>query len=245
MTNDLTKKPRDNFDYDPLSEYPGSGGDDSRPARSMQGETKLKFVDPDWSADGVPCNGRVLVVYNRTYAAVHWGEDKPIKVLPVTRGEPAPDLKALNAAIPKEEWRMAFGKPEAPWQLQRTLEFLDPETAERLSWPHNVTVAGSSRAAEELEGRIRIVRRLRGEDVYPRVRLGHKFMPTDYGGRERPYLEIVGWVRFGEHGGLEAIESNVTPEAQRRIAGNKPQPTPMQSVSEPTLAEEMEDELKF
>jgi hypothetical protein len=215
MSNEVTKKARDNFDYDPLSEYPGSGGEESRPARSMQGETKLKFVDPDWTADGIPCNDRVLVCYDRVYAAVHWGENAPIEVRVVARGEPIPDLKALNAAIPQKEWRTGLsGKPEPPWQLQRVLEFLDPETAERLSWPSNVTVAGSSRAAEELEGRIRIVRRLRGEDVYPRIQLSHKFMPTQFGGRERPHLPIVGWVRFGEHGGLEAIETNVTPETQ-------------------------------
>jgi hypothetical protein len=158
-----------------------------------------------------------------------------------------PDLAALNAAIPKTEWRIGLnGQPEPPWQLQRVLEFLDPETAERLSWPANVTVVGSSRAAEEIEGRIKIVRRLRGEDVYPRVRFTHKFMPTKYGGRERPYFDIVGWVRFGERGGLEAIKSNVTPEAQlRRITKNKQQPTPMQSVSEPSLSEEMDDAVKF
>jgi hypothetical protein len=195
--NEIAKRqdpPRDNFDYDPLAEYAGSGGGADRPARSMQGETKLKYVDPDWTADGVPCNDRVLVVYDRTYAAVHWGDGAPIEVRPLVRGETPPDLKALNAAIPKDEWREGFnGQPEPPWQLQRVLEFLDPETAERLSWPANVTVAGSSRAAEELEGRIKIVRRLRGEDVYPRVRLTHRFMPTKFGGRERPYR--VGKVR--------------------------------------------------
>jgi hypothetical protein len=248
--SDIVKQqnqPRDNFDFDPLSEYPGSGGSEQlRPARSMQGKIKLKFNDPDWSADEVPATNRILVCYDRTYAAIHWGEDAPIEVIPVIRGEPMPDLKTLNAAIPETDWRIGLsGKPEAPWQLQRVLEFLDPETAERLSWPANVTVVGSSRAAEELKGRIKIVRRLRGEDVYPRVRLTHKFMPTKYGGRERPYFDIVGWVRFGEHGGLEAIESNVTPETQRRITESKPQPTPMQSVAEPTLGEEMQDEIKF
>jgi hypothetical protein len=70
MTNEVTKRqnePRDNFDYEPLSEYPGNSSE-KRPARSMQGETKLKFVDPDWTADGVPCNGRELVCYDRTFA---------------------------------------------------------------------------------------------------------------------------------------------------------------------------------
>jgi hypothetical protein len=240
--NEVMKRqnqPHDNFDYDPLIEYAGSGGKD-RPVRSMQGETKLKFVDPDWTADGVPCNDRVLVCYDRNYAAVHWGDGAPIEVRVLARGEPAPNLKALNAAIPKEQWRDGFnGQPEPPWQLQRVLEFLDPETAERLSWPANVTVAGSSRAAEELEGRIKIVRRLRGEDVYPRVRLTHRSMPTKFGGRERPYLEIVGWVRFGAHGGLEAIESNIQPETQQRCIGSTAPATAMQSVSEPSLSEEM------
>ena len=45
-------------------------------------------------------------------------------------------------------------------------------------------------------------------------------MPTKFGGRERPYLEIVGWVRFGAHGGLEAIESNIQPETQQRCIGS-------------------------
>jgi hypothetical protein len=248
MTNEITKRqnqPRDSFDYDPLAEYPGS--DDDRPARAMQGETRLKFVDPDWTADGVPCNNRVLVCYDRTVAAIHWGESAPIDTKPLIRGEPIPDLSKLNAAIPEKEWRIGLnGKPEPPWQLQRVLEFIDPETGERLSWPHNVTVAGSSRAAEELEGRIKIVRRLRGEDVYPRVKLSHKFMPTAYGGRERPYLEVIGWVRFRAHGGLEAIESNITPETQQRSIGSAAQAAPMQSVSEPSLSEEMDgDQVPF
>jgi len=184
----------------------------------MQGETKLKFVDPDWTADGIPCNDRVLVCYDRNYAAIHWGDGAPIEVRVLARGEPAPDLKALNAVIPKEQWRDGFnGQPEPPWQLQRVLEFLDPETAERLSWR----------------------RRLRGEDVYPRVRLTHRSMPTKFGGRERPYLEIVGWVRFGAHGGLEAIESNIQPETQQRCIGSTAPATAMQSVSEPSLSEEM------
>ena len=202
--NEVMKRqnqPRDNFDYDPLIEYAGSGGKD-RPVRSMQGETKLKFVDPDWTADGVPCNDRVLVCYDRNYAAVHWGDGAPIEVRVLARGEPAPNLKALNAAIPKEQWRDGFnGQPEPPWQLQRVLEFLDPETAERLSWPANVTVAGSSRAAEELEGRIKIVRRLRGEDVYPRVRLVC---------RERSIVR-------GDRGRVVIAQPPSRPEARRRL----------------------------
>jgi len=69
--------------------------------------------------------------------------------------------------------------------------------------------------------------------------LTHRSMPTKFGERERPYLEIVGWVRFGAHGGLEAIESNIQPETQQRCIGSTAPATAMQSVSEPSLSEEM------
>jgi hypothetical protein len=209
----------------------------------------LKFVDPDWSANGDPCNGRELICHDRHYEAVRWGDGDggPLDVKPVLRDQPLPDIKAWNAEIPKEQWRMGLnGQPEPPWQIQRVLEFLDPESAERFSWPHNVKVAGSSRAAEELEGRIRIVRRLRGETVYPRVRLDHTFMPTKFGGRERPFLRIVGWVKFGESGGLVGVESNILPENKPKLVGGtvaaKPV-VPTQSVSEPTLSEEMDGDV--
>jgi hypothetical protein len=40
-------------------------------------------------------------------------------------------------------------------------------------------------------------------------------------------------------GGLEAIASNITPETQQRSIENAAQAAPMQSVSEPSLSEEM------
>jgi hypothetical protein len=128
----------------------------------------------------------------------------------VVRGAPLPDVKEKNAKIPQEEWRIGLNsKPEPPYQLQRCLEFLDPVSMERLSWPHNVTVVGSSRAADELEGRIKVARRLGGEDVYPLVKLESRHMPTQYNprGRQRPCLAIFRWARLTEHG-IEYIDIN-------------------------------------
>jgi hypothetical protein len=245
MGNDITKKetqPQDGFGWEPDIE--STGGEVTRPMRSMAGEVKLKFVDPDWSADGVDCNGRTLVCYDKTYSVIRWGDDKkPLETIPLARGEPCPDVNAMNSNIPKEQWRIAFGKPEAPYQLQRCLEFLDPVSMERLSWPHNVLVAGSSRAAEELEGKVKTVRRLRGENLYPKVRLEHKTMPTrDYGPIERPFLAVVGWVRLGQHG-IEDVNLNAPVQRPAQLPPQSAPPT--QSTTELPLAEEMADEVKF
>jgi hypothetical protein len=257
MSNDVTKKetwPLDNFGWEP--EIESTDGEVDRPARSMQGDEKLKFVDPDWSAGNVPCNGRELIVYDKTYSIIRWKDDGsgPAEVTPVERGAPPPNLKEMNAKIPREEWRIGLnGQPEPPYQLQRCLEFLDPVSMERLSWPHNVTVMGSSRAAEELEGRIKITRRLRGEDVFPLVRLEHRHMPTQYNprGRQRPYLAIVKWVRLGEHG-IEYVDISTPVQAQlERFASAQSAKSaqqsvlPMQSVPEVTLEEEMDDQVPW
>jgi hypothetical protein len=152
MTNDITKQspawPKDNFGWEP--EITTTGDEIDRPARSMQGDEKLSFASPNWSVNDVVCNGRELVCYDKTYSIIRWKDDGsgPLKVIPVVPGEPLPDLTEMNAKVPQSEWRIAFGKPEAPYQLQRCLEFLDPLDMTRLSWPHNVTVVGSSRAAE-------------------------------------------------------------------------------------------------
>jgi hypothetical protein len=255
MANEVSKKetwPRDNFGWEP--EIESTDGEVDRPARSMQGEEKLKFVDPDWSVGNVPCNGRELIVYDKTYSIIRWKDDNsgPEEVIPVARGASPPNLKEMNAKIPQEEWRIAFGKPEPPYQLQRCLEFLDPVSMERLSWPHNVTVQGSSRAAEELEGRIKITRRLRGEDVFPLVRLEHRHMPTQYNprGRQRPYLAIIKWVRLGEHG-IEYVDVSSPAQAQlERFAKAEPAKSAQQAtlpmqVPEVTRAEEMNDDIPW
>jgi hypothetical protein len=258
MSNEVSKKrptwPRDNFGWEP--EIDVADGEVDCPARSMQGESKLKFVDPNWSVDNVNCNGRELIVYDKTYSVIRWKDDGsgPEEVIPVARDASPPNLKEMNAKIPQSEWRIGLnGQPEPPYMLQRCLEFLDPQNMERLSWPHNVTVVGSSRAADELEGRIKITRRLRGEDVYPLVKLESRHMPTQYNprGRQRPYLDIIKWVRLGEHG-IEYIDvSSPTQARLERFASAEPtKPAqqsvlPMQSVPEVSLSEEMKDEVKF
>jgi hypothetical protein len=257
MANDITKpptEPKDNFGWEPDINLT-DGDENDRPARSMQGETKLSFNDPDWSANKEKCNGRELIVWDKTYSIVRWKDDGtgPLVVIPVVRGAPLPDVKEMNAKIPQEEWRIAFGKPEPPYQLQRCLEFLDPVTMERLSWPHNVKVFGSSRAADELEMRINTVRRLRGLNVYPLVKLENTYMPTQHSprGKQRPYLRIIKWGRLTEQG-IEYIDISAPVQAKLEHfaeAGSakaaQQSVLPKQSAPDVPLSEEMDDTIPW
>jgi hypothetical protein len=64
--------------------------------------------------------------------------------------------------------------------------------------------------------------------VIPIVKLADVYMPTAYGGRQRPDLKIMRWVTFGtETKALPGDSSGVT----------------LQPVQEPSLAEEMGDEI--
>ena len=128
----------------------------------------------------------------------------------------------MNAEIPVKEWRIAFGKPQPPFELQRCWEFLDPSSMDRLSWPHNVLVSGSSIAADQLERKIGIVRRLYGADLVALVRLDHAPMPTrEYGVRERPDLPVVKWARLTDHG-IEYVDISACPAAEAASAAGGP-----------------------
>lgn len=252
MSNEVSKKQstwvQDNFGWEPDIDV--TDGETDRPARSMQGESKLKFVDPNWSVNNVPCNGRELIVYDKTYSVIRWKDDGsgPEEVIPVKRGKQLPDLKEKNAKIPQEQWRIGLNnKPEPPYQLQRCLEFLDPVSMERLSWPHNVTVVGSSRASDDLEGRIKVARRLRGEDVFPLVKLESRHMPTQYSrhGRQRPHLDIRRWARLTEHG-IEYIDINApalpAQSAQAKLERFTQADKPTAEISR---SKEMQDEIPW
>ena len=150
----------------------------------------------------------------------------------------------MNSEIPVEEWRIAFGKPQPPFELQRCLEFLDPVTMDRLSWPHNVTVAGSSIASDQLERKIGIVRRLYGADLYPVVRLEHTPMSTrEFGIRQRPDLPVVKWARLSDRG-IEYVNIGASAQAPKQIPQRSAPPTQSSSVELP-LKEELDDEIKY
>jgi hypothetical protein len=98
----------------------------------------------------------------------------------------------------------------------------------------------------ELVAQTKLMRSYKGEHIYPLVELSHTFMPTNYGGRERPNLVVKGWVRFGEGGNLVLPAPNkptLTGSATATAATSNP--LGMQNVEPLTAKEVTGDEIKF
>ena len=56
---------------------------------------------------------------------------------------------------------------------------------------------GGQIAVRELVDKTKWMRKLRGANVYPVTTLSDTFMPTRFGGRQRPHFEIKRWISFG------------------------------------------------
>jgi hypothetical protein len=256
MSSDLEKLKTttmlDNFaDFDTSVE-----GDDDRPTSGRLVGTRLKFTNQaTWVThpDGTNCSNRILTVSNVRRTEVKWGVVKnrpPIDSRELKAGEKFRDMEVLNAQCPKEEWRMSFGKLKGPWEIQYVLEFVDLTTMDRFSWP--TSTIGGSIAVEELVDRVVMKRQFyKRDDIWALVRLTHRFMRTDWEGRERPYLEIVDWYwpKKGEENKLEAAptEQKALPSTPETVSSAAPETVPpaLEKVPEPTLKEEMKDELPY
>jgi hypothetical protein len=237
MINEVTKpKPQalDNFgDFDDSVE-----GDQGRVAGRLLVGTRLKFTnEATWeTVNGDDYTDRVLLATNIRRLEIKWGETGPIDHRELQPGQKFRDLEALNALCPRSEWREDFnGKPKGPWEYQYVLELVDLETMERFSWP-TATIGGGI-CIRELVDRINMKRRLeKRADMWPRVRLSHCFMKTKYKGRERPDCKIVDWYPPEDADKHDRIEAAPT---QPKL------PPAREQAPEPSLKEEMNDEVKF
>src|SRR5262245_9812369 len=103
--------------------------------RLLQG-TKAKCVDGNWSADGLPLPGELLVIgYTRGLQC--WKDGELLDELDERDG-PLPDVDALNDQIPQQEWRPGLnGEPEPPWRIVYVVYLVDVETAKLFTWINN------------------------------------------------------------------------------------------------------------
>jgi hypothetical protein len=102
----------------------------------------------------------------------------------------------------------------------------------------------------DLVDQIQLMRKVRGQHVYPVVELSHTFMPTRYGGRERPCIIIEKWISFGPDGGVlpaPHAPSLTGPAAENPPAAAKPAPTKAEFLEvKPVSAKEVvDDEIRF
>jgi len=173
-----------------------------------------------------------------------WGQDRqPLETIILAPGEKFPDIAAMNDKCPRSEWREDLnGNLAGPWQGQHAVYLVDPTTMVKYTWASPITTIGSARCVRDLVDQIRLMRRFRGAHVYPVVELSHTFMPTRFGGRERPLLVIKRWIAFGSGGGMLPA-----PDAPSLTAA-EPKATPDQfftTVDPPSRKEELGDSVPF
>jgi hypothetical protein len=160
--------------------------------------TMIKFTqNAEWvdsTGEVIPADRKLLVV-EIAKVEQKWIDGLPVETRILAPDEFFRDTEVMNEAAPRSEWREAFGKSIGPWQNSVMVYLFDPATAEGFTWP--TSTAGGTRAVDELQGRVRRIRAMRGANFFPLVQLADTFMNTQYGGRQRPLFKVVDFVALG------------------------------------------------
>jgi hypothetical protein len=223
----------------------GTEGDDRPEGAGIIQGALIKFSnEAAWvtrDGDELPA-GLELVAVDINRVVQKWHDQQPVETIILQPHQKCPDVKKMNEETPKEEWVEGSDKQmRGPWQAQHILYLLDPATMDRFSFPTGT--AGGAIAIRELRDKLMWMRRLRGLNVYPVVTLGDTFMNTRFGGRQRPHFKIVRWVSLGGEGGqVEALPPPPPPPTPTQQTP-APADLPLNEVKEPSLAEEMDDEI--
>jgi len=250
--SDIIKKdptPIDNF----AGWEDGVEGDDRPQGAGLIQGTLIKFTnDFTWvmrDGEELPANLELAVV-DVMRVVQKWADQRPVETIILEPHQKFPDVKKMNEETPKEEWvEGPDHKPRGPWQAQHILYLLDLKPMDKYTFPTGT--AGGAIAVGDLCGKIRWMRKYRGTNVYPVVVLRDTFFPTGFGGRQRPHFKIERWVRFGDEGGQVEAASGLTPLPPATPSDKPAEQTtaqselPLETVKEPSLKEEMGDEIPF
>jgi hypothetical protein len=244
MTDDLMK----GHDVDGFETFEAGVEGDDRPqgAGVIQGSI-LKFTNEatwvDRAGERVPADLE-LVVVGICRVVQKWKDGAPVETRILGPGEKFPDLEKLNNSTPRIEWtegKGSDGKLRGPWQAQHIAYLLNPATMDRYSWPTGTT--GGAIAVRELVDKTKWMRRFRGAHVYPVVTLSDTFMPTRFGGRQRPHLLIKRWITLG-------ADEKMLPAPTQASGTNEPEKPAeattqagARTVEAPTHSEKMNDSI--
>jgi hypothetical protein len=225
---------------------------------------RIKFSrESEWEINGEvidPATRLLLTDVKRI--CTRWGSDKKPAEPPIVLepGEPWPPIKQWNDALPRSEWIAGFNGPEGPWRKAQIVHFLDPRTMRRFHWADNST--GGRIAIDDIVGSTKEMRKFRPGSV-PVVGLATTFMPTQFGGRDRPHLEIHNWIAMpgGEPqpaalpAPTPSLNGNAAPaidaEPAKSVPAAKPAKpitaldvaAPLTPVKPVSIAEELDDEI--
>jgi hypothetical protein len=237
----LVKKPV--VELDSFNDYTNEveGDEEVNVAGGLIKGMKIAFLDPRWlDKNKVDITGKLLTAIEVVNVVTKWGHNnKPLVTRILAPGERFPNFKELNAKCDKSEWRERFGKLVGPWSGQHCMYFID-ELYNRYTWPSPVTTIGSAVAVREFTDQIKLVRRHRGANVYAVLALGHTDWPTSYGLKQRPdLLDIKDYIVLGSSQTQNVLPAPDSPEITPPATGGAP--ADAQSVSLPTLKEELSD----
>jgi hypothetical protein len=217
-------------------------GDDREQGGSMIQGTLLKFSsEAEWlTGAGDPMSRkRELIVIDLLRVVQKWIDQKPESTIVVPPGEKFPDVKAMNEEAPESEWREDFnGKLVGPWQMQYIVYLLDAHTLDKFTFP--TSTIGGGMCCRDIAGKVAWMRQYRGPKVSAVVTLSDTHMNTKYGGRQRPHFEVVRWIGFDESSGPALSERKPTSAGGATAKSEAP---PWKEVSEPSLKEELNDDL--
>jgi hypothetical protein len=200
MSNEVAKKAVAEVDgFDGYED--GTEGGRERGGQVIQGQ-RIKFTnEATWEKDdGQEIDeDREFIAVDIARVVQKWRDQMPVETIILAPHQKFPDVGKMNEAVPREQWvEGPDGNPRGPWQAQHIVCLLDPKNMDRFSYPTG-TIGGAI-ATRDLTDKVKWMRRFRGENVFAVVSLRDVFMPTRFGGRQRPHLEVKRWVRFGDGG---------------------------------------------
>jgi len=250
-SSEMTKQEQRNLDGFEGYEDEVEGGEVLSPASRIIQGVKLKYTnEARWEDNSGQEVRTELIAIDVLRVVQKWGKDnQPLETIMLAPGEKFPDIAALNEKCPRSEWRTDFnGNPAGPWAGQHIVYFVDPATMNRYTWPSPITTIGSARCVRDLVDQVKLMRRFRGQNVFAVVELSHAFMPTRFGGRERPLLIIKRWITLGP-GALPAPDAPpiagpaTAPTAEPKPAAGAQ--SGMQTVTPPSANEVLSDSIPW
>jgi hypothetical protein len=222
---------------DERSNLPARFDDDEDAGKQLLQGTIVRCVDGRWSdkeGSAFP-PGTQLIVLGTAEAVQHWQGGLPIETILKKPGEKLPDVKKLNAAIPKSQWESdpRFDAPRPPWAHQYIAYLLNPHDASLFTYINSTW--GAKLAVSRLSDRMQWMRKLRGTQAVPLVKLDSLPMTTQFGTKMRPEFVIVSWHELGDGDG-----SHQAPLQIERAA-----PVDLKPIKAVTRKEELDDEVPW
>ena len=155
--------------------------------------------------------------------------------LEIIDSKPLPNVDALNASIPKNEWEPGLnGEPRPPYAYTVVIRLVDPNNGNFFEFANSTY--GAQLAYDHLKEATIVMRSLRGERVTPLVVLSELPMKTKrFGIVMRPHFEIVGWKLPGGGGGDSLPSKSPTPQLPGSNSAPAPASQPASATGKPTI----------